>query len=84
MADIEPMSAYLERIAAEHGGDVDEAFESVKADFIAAPSQQRAAWLHGWHQAMSLEDRPSREHAEFISMKRELDDLHAILKQAGR
>jgi hypothetical protein len=84
MSDVEPMGAYLERIAAEHGGDVEAAFDSVKRDFINAPPQLRATWLHGWKQAMDLEYRPSREHAEFIAKKRELDTIHSTLKKAGR
>lgn len=84
MADVEPMGAYLERIAAEHNGDVEVAFDGVKRDFISAPPQVRAQWLYGWRQSMAEEHRVTREHAEYLTKQRELETIHAALKKAGR
>jgi ribosome modulation factor len=80
----ETMEEYRDRITRYYNSDFDEAFAGVKNDFVKASPEQRIQWLVGWDNAMSQETRITREHAEWISKKRELDQLHALLTRAGR
>ena len=46
--------------------------------------QQRAEELVAWDRKMSDEVTPSRQTAELISKRRELQALHDLLKSVGR
>jgi ribosome modulation factor len=84
MSDTETMADYMDRIARQHDGDSDAAFEGVKADFLTAGPQQRAQWLEGWRSSMAEEYRATKQHAEYLTMQRELESIHTALKKAGR
>ena len=84
MSETETMEDYMNRIARAHGGDLDAAIAGVQQNFINAGPEQRAQWLEGWHQSLSLEYRPSRQHAEYLTLHRSLRDIDSVLKRAGR
>jgi hypothetical protein len=62
----------------------DDPFEQFKNEFFRAGPAERVAVLTGWDQKMQYETKPSRETAELINRKMELDDLHSLLSRAGR
>jgi hypothetical protein len=84
MSDIESMEEFAARVVRYRYDNFDEAFEGIKADFLSASPAQRKQWLEGWDASMSQETRVTKDHAEWITKKRELDDLHALLTRAGR
>jgi hypothetical protein len=63
----------------------DDVFESFKMnEFFRYGPTERIAVLSGWDKKMEMETKPNRETAELIAKKRELNDLHFLLKKAGR
>jgi hypothetical protein len=63
----------------------DDVFDSFKEkEFFHYNSDMRIAVLSGWDRLMERETQPTRATAELINKKRELDDLHFLLKKAGR
>ncbi len=82
--DDETMDEYRDRITRYYNRDFEEAFEGVKRDFIKTRPETRIQWLRGWDSAIALESRPTRDQAEFIAKKRELNSLHELLTRSGR
>ena len=80
----ESMEEYRDRVVRYHNADFEDAFRNLKNDFVKAAPHQRIGWLQGWDNALSQEYRPSRDHAEWLAKRRELGDLHEVLKRAGR
>jgi hypothetical protein len=63
----------------------DDVFEKFKTEeFFRYGPAERVAVLAGYDRLMEHETKPSRATAELIDRKRQLDDLHFILKKAGR
>jgi hypothetical protein len=63
----------------------DDVFDSFKEkEFFHYPPDYRVAVLSGFDRLMEAEIKPTRATAELIAKKRELDDLHFLLKKAGR
>lgn len=63
--------------------DVD-VFDKFKRDFLRYSPEVRLEVLTAYDRKMEFETKPTRDHAELISRKRELDDLDRLLKKAGR
>jgi ribosome modulation factor len=84
MQDGESLEEYRDRIVRYHNADFEQAFQGVKYDFVNAPPEQRIQWLYGWDRALAQENRPTRDHAEWLSKRRELGDLHEAMKKVGR
>jgi hypothetical protein len=82
--DDETMEEYRDRITRYYNSDFEQAFVGVKNNFLNASPEQRIQWMRGWDKALSQESRITKDHAEWISKRRELDDLHNLLKKAGR
>jgi hypothetical protein len=63
----------------------DNVFDAFKSkEFFHYGPDMRIAVLSGWDRLMEQETKPTRDTAELISKKRELDDLHKLLERAGR
>jgi hypothetical protein len=63
----------------------DDVFDSFKTrEFFNYNPDMRIAVLSGWDRLMEYETKPSRTTAQLINKKRELDDLHLLLRKAGR
>jgi len=80
----ETMEQFQDRITRYYNRDFEDAFGAIKDDFLKASPDQRRQWLHGWDRTLAMETRPTKQHAEWISKKRELDQLHSLLQRAGR
>ncbi|MGA8699099.1 MAG: hypothetical protein WB689_35770 [Xanthobacteraceae bacterium] len=80
----ETMEEFRDRIVRYHGGDFDTAFQNLKNDFVKASPTTRIGWLQGWDNALAMETKVTKEHAEFITKRRELEDLHRLLERGGR
>ena len=65
-------------------GDEAELWQKFKGDFVQKPEAVRLNDLHTLNQWLDQEDRPTREHAALLTKRREMEDLHRLLKGAGR
>jgi ribosome modulation factor len=80
----ESMQEFRDRIQRYHNADFDEAFAKLKNDMIKASPETRIQWLQSWDSAMAEETRITKDHAEWITKRREMGDLHDLLKRNGR
>jgi hypothetical protein len=65
-------------------GDGDALFDRMKAEFIRENEFTRLKGLEVVDSWLNEEIAPTREHAAMLTRKRELEDLHRLLKRAGR
>jgi hypothetical protein len=62
----------------------DDAFGAFKETFSVASPEWRLENLKGVDAWLSLEDRPTKDHARLLNMKRELQSIHDTMRKAGR
>jgi hypothetical protein len=56
----------------------------IERDFPRFSEAERLAVLMQWDEMLSNETRPTKELADHVSRKRQLDDVHFALKNIGR
>jgi hypothetical protein len=62
-----------------HGG-----YDAYRDRFVRASAEARAAELIGFDKLIENEHKPTREHAEWVTKRRQLGDLHNLLLRGGR
>ena len=65
-------------------GDETELWQRYKDAFVRKPEAGRLQDLQTINQWEAAEDRVTREHAALLNKRRELEDLHRLLKGASR
>jgi hypothetical protein len=65
-------------------GGEPELWQQFKDNFVRAPEAARLNDLSLVKQWEAQEERPTRELAAIMTKRRELEDLHRLLKGAGR
>jgi hypothetical protein len=70
--------------ASPHYDLSDDAWNSFKETFAVASPEWRLESLNGVDQWLSLEDRPTKDHARLLTMKRELSGIHSKMRSVGR
>jgi hypothetical protein len=64
--------------------DNPDVWATYKDHFTKFDPNVRIAQLQQLDQWMAMQDRPTRQTAEFLQMKRELSDIHWLLRKAQR
>jgi hypothetical protein len=59
-------------------------FERYKQGFVLLDNNARIETLKAWDDLFESEVRPTHALARRVTQKRELDDLHGLLKRSGR
>jgi hypothetical protein len=79
------MMSEIDEILAGYNYDVDEVWPIYKQNFLRRTAESRDAELKAFDQyADTKMDTPTRETAELLTRKRELLDLHGLLRKLGR
>ena len=71
----------LERYSSESGADP---WAAYKERFLNLPSAGRAHELACFDELLEEEHRVTKEHAEYITKRRELSSLDSLLRRGGR
>lgn len=61
-----------------------DAWDAFKETFAVASPEWRLQSLNGVDQWLALEDRPTKDHARLLNMKRELVGIHTQMRKVGR
>ena len=72
----------LKQMAEYH--ETPDVWATYKSQFSKRGPNDRIAQLQLVDQWLAAQDRPTRQTADFIQMKRELSDVHWLLRRADR
>jgi hypothetical protein len=81
------MSEGLDAMLASYSYDEETVFQTYKEGFLNRPAPSRDAELQAFDKWMDDNGKmsaPSRETAELLTRKRELLDIHVMLRKLGR
>jgi len=83
--DDDPITRQLKQSPFFDQTDSADVWDSFKEKFFSvAPPNWRLQSLKGMDEWLAQEDRPTRDHARLLNMRRELDDIHQAMRKAGR
>ena len=75
----ESLDEFFTEIENYHGG-----WNEYRQKFLSYPPANRAIELTAYDKLLENEHKVTREHAEWVMKRRELGDLHELLKRANR
>jgi hypothetical protein len=75
----ESLGEFFQEIETYHGG-----WDGYRQKFLTYPPNNRVIELSAFDQLLGAEHRPTRQTAEYITKRRELGDLDAMLRRAQR
>jgi hypothetical protein len=75
----ENLGEFFQEIDTYRGG-----WDEYRQKFLSYPPDNRIIELTAYDRLLDQEYRPNRQTAEYIARRRELGDLHDLLKRAGR
>ena len=75
----ESLDEFFTEIDNYHGG-----WDEYRQKFLSYPPANRVIELTAYDKLLENEHKVTREHAEWVTRRRVLGDIHDLLKRAGR
>ncbi len=72
------------RCISDYWGDTEGEWDKYKSNFATRPKAERVTELRKFDSWLDTQTRPTREHAEILSRKRQVEDIHWALDRIGR